>query len=181
MVSLLLAVIYLAFIGLGLPDSLLGSGWPIMHREFGLPISYMGVISMIISGGTILSSLMSERLTKRFGTPLLTAFSTFLTAAALFGFSTAHNFLSLCLWSIRRRCRCCSEQLRFCTLQLASYELASLLLGSWSYNKSIYYELCLIAFKLEQWLQNRFIPTNSYSNHTYSYTSAVEYPEKSEL
>lgn len=100
MVSLLLAVIYLAFIGLGLPDSLLGSGWPIMHREFGLPISYMGVISMIISGGTILSSLMSERLTKRFGTPLLTAFSTFLTAAALFGFSTAHNFLSLCLWSI---------------------------------------------------------------------------------
>lgn len=100
MASFLLAVIYLAFISLGLPDSLLGSAWPVMRQEFGLPISYMGLVSMIISGGTILSSLMSERLTKRLGTRTVTVISVFLTAAALFGFSTAKSFLPLCLWSV---------------------------------------------------------------------------------
>ena len=67
----LLALIYLAFISLGLPDSLLGSAWPLMHLEMGVPISYMGIITMLISGGTIVSSLMSDRLTRKFGTKIL--------------------------------------------------------------------------------------------------------------
>ena len=65
MYTLLLAVIYLAFISLGLPDSLLGSAWPTIRVDFGVPLSYMGFVSMIISGGTIISGLMSERLTKK--------------------------------------------------------------------------------------------------------------------
>ena len=85
MYSLLLAVIYLAFISLGLPDSLLGAGWPAMQQVFGVPLSSVGIVSMIISGGTILSSLLSERMVKRFGTGKVTATSVFLTAAALFG------------------------------------------------------------------------------------------------
>lgn len=100
MPHLLLAVIYLAFISLGLPDSLLGSAWPIMHQSFDVPVSHMGIVSMIISGGTILSSLMSERLTKRFSTRYVTAASVFLTAVSLFGFSTAFEFWHLCLWGI---------------------------------------------------------------------------------
>ena len=64
MTQLLLAIIYLAFISLGLPDSLLGSAWPTMYQQFGVPISYAGIISMIISAGTIVSSLQSDRLTK---------------------------------------------------------------------------------------------------------------------
>ena len=97
MYSLLLAVIYLAFISLGLPDSLLGSGWPVMQQAFDVPISYVGLVSMIISGGTICSSLLSERLTKKLGTRIVTAFSVFLTAAALFGFSAANTFWMLCI------------------------------------------------------------------------------------
>ena len=100
MYLLLLALIYLAFISLGLPDSLLGSGWPAMQETLGVPISYMGFISMIISGGTICSSLLSERVTKRFGTKYVTVFSVFLTAVSLFGFSTASRFWMLCLWAI---------------------------------------------------------------------------------
>lgn len=100
MYLLLLSVIYLAFISLGLPDSLLGSAWPAMQQNFDVPVSYMGIVSMIISGGTILSSLMSERLTKRFSTRAVTAASVFLTAAALFGFSTVTEFWQLCLWGI---------------------------------------------------------------------------------
>ena len=100
MYSLLLAVIYLAFISLGLPDSLLGSGWPVMQQAFDVPISYVGLVSMIISGGTICSSLLSERLTKKLGTGIVTAFSVFLTAAALFGFSAANTFWMLCIWAV---------------------------------------------------------------------------------
>lgn len=100
MYLLLLAVIYLAFISLGLPDSLLGAAWPTMRVAFDVPLSYMGMISMIISGGTIVSGLMSERLTKRFGTRGVTTASVLLTAAALFGFSTVTEFWQLCLWGI---------------------------------------------------------------------------------
>ncbi|MGN0483084.1 MAG: MFS transporter [Lachnospiraceae bacterium] len=100
MYLLLLAVIYLAFISLGLPDSLLGSAWPTIRSEFTVPLSYMGLISMIISGGTILSGLMSERLTKRFETRAVTTVSVFLTAAAMFGFSTTTEFYQMCLWGI---------------------------------------------------------------------------------
>ncbi len=100
MYILLLTVIYIAFISLGLPDSLLGSAWPTIHAEFNVPLSYMGMVSMIISGGTIISGLMSERLTKKFGTAAVTIVSVFLTAAAMFGFSTAARFYQLCLWGI---------------------------------------------------------------------------------
>lgn len=100
MYTLLLAVIYLAFISLGLPDSLLGSAWPTIRVDFGVPLSYMGFVSMIISGGTIISGLMSERLTKKFGTRGVTLVSVLLTAAALFGFSTAESFWKLCIWGV---------------------------------------------------------------------------------
>lgn len=100
MYLLLLALIYLAFISLGLPDSLLGAGWPTMQGAFAVPVSYMGIISMIISGGTICSSLMSERFTYKFGAKIVTVISVFLTAIALFGFSTATQFWMLCLWGI---------------------------------------------------------------------------------
>lgn len=100
MYILLLSLIYLAFISLGLPDSLLGAAWPAMRDSFQVPISYMGIVSMIISGGTIVSSLNSERLTKKYTTKYVTVCSVFLTAVALFGFSTAEHFWVLCLWAI---------------------------------------------------------------------------------
>ena len=100
MYLLLLSVIYLAFIGLGLPDSLLGSAWPTIRVEFEVPLSYMGMVSMIISGGTIFSGLMSERITKKFGTRAVTTVSTLLTAVALLGFSTTTDFYQMCLWAI---------------------------------------------------------------------------------
>lgn len=100
MYLLLLAVIYLAFISLGLPDSLLGASWPTIRTEFDVPLSYMGFISMIISGGTIISGLMSERLTKKFGTRAVTIVSVFLTAIALLGFSLSTEFYQMCLWGI---------------------------------------------------------------------------------
>ena len=100
MFHLLLAIIYLAFISLGLPDSLLGSAWPSMYQEFQVPVSYAGVISMIIAAGTIVSSLLSDRLTKKFGTGKVTTVSVAMTAAALFGFSMSHSFWALCLWAV---------------------------------------------------------------------------------
>ena len=100
MYILLLILIYIAFISLGLPDSLLGSGWPAMHIELKVPVSYMGIISMIISGGTIVSSLFSDRLTRKLGTRIVTVISVFLTAIALFGFSLSNQFWMLVLFAI---------------------------------------------------------------------------------
>ena len=100
MIQILLAVIYLAFISLGLPDSLLGSAWPSMYPEFGVPVSWAGVVSMIIAAGTIVSSLQSDRLTRRLGTGKVTAFSVAVTAVALFGFSFSKSFWMLCLWVV---------------------------------------------------------------------------------
>ncbi len=100
MYTLLLLLIYLAFISLGLPDSLLGSAWPVIHQELQVPLSYAGAVTMIISFGTICSSLMSERLTKKFGVNIVTVCSVLLTAIALYGFSTASAFWMLCLWGI---------------------------------------------------------------------------------
>lgn len=96
----LLAIIYLSFISLGLPDALLGAAWPNMYPEFQVPVSYAGMISMIIAFGTIISSLQSDRLTKRFGTGKVTAVSVGITALALWGFSISHSFILLCLWAI---------------------------------------------------------------------------------
>lgn len=100
MFQILLIIIYLSFISLGLPDSLLGSAWPMMYREFSVPVSYVGIISMIIAIGTVVSSLQSDKLTKRFGTGVITVYSVAMTAIALFGFSISHSYLELCLWAI---------------------------------------------------------------------------------
>ncbi len=100
MVSLLLAIIYLAFISLGLPDSLLGAAWPTMYAELNVPVSFAGIISMIISIGTVISSLFCAAITKHLGSGKITVISTALTAAALLGFSFSGQFWALCLWSI---------------------------------------------------------------------------------
>ena len=100
MSGLLLALIYISFISLGLPDSLLGSAWPVLHAEIQVPVSYAGIISMIISAGTIISSLLSDRMLHKFGTGKITAFSTFLTAIALLGFSISNQYWMLVLWAI---------------------------------------------------------------------------------
>ena len=100
MYTLLLLLIYLAFISLGLPDSLLGSAWPVIHEAVQVPLSYAGVVSMIISAGTICSSLLSERLTRRCGVHVVTVISVMLTAVALYGFSMANAFWMLCVWAI---------------------------------------------------------------------------------
>ena len=96
----LLAIIYLSFISLGLPDALLGAAWPNMYPQFQVPVSYAGIISMIIAFGTIISSLQSDRLTRKFGTGKVTAVSVGITAFALWGFSISHSFILLCLWAI---------------------------------------------------------------------------------
>lgn len=100
MYSLLLAIIYVAFVSLGLPDSLIGAGWPVMQQDLGVPVAFAGIVTMIIAGGTIVSSLASERVTRRFGVGLVTAVSVGMTAAALVGFSVSDQFWMLCLWAI---------------------------------------------------------------------------------
>lgn len=98
--SFLLGIVYLSFISLGLPDALLGAAWPNMYQEFQVPVSYAGAISMIIAFGTIISSLQSDRFTRKFGTGMVTAVSVGITAFALWGFSISHSFILLCLWAI---------------------------------------------------------------------------------
>lgn len=100
MTHLLLLIIYISFISLGLPDSLLGSAWPSMYPLFSVPVSYVGIISMIITASTIISSLQSDRLTKKFGPGRITVVSVAMTAAALLGFSFSHSFWLLCLLAI---------------------------------------------------------------------------------
>ena len=100
MFQMLLVIIYIAFISLGLPDSLLGSAWPTMYTQMGVPVSYAGVISMIIAVGTVISSLLSDRLTRTLGTGKVTAVSVAMTAVSLFGFSFSSSFISLCLWAV---------------------------------------------------------------------------------
>lgn len=100
MVSLLIAIIYAAFISLGLPDILLGAAWPVMVHELNVPLSYGGLLFMIISCGTILSSLFSDKITRRLGAGLVTAVSVAMTAVALLGFSLSQNYTQLCLLAI---------------------------------------------------------------------------------
>ena len=100
MVHLLLAIIYLSFISLGLPDALLGAAWPIMCNEFTVPVSYAGGISLIIAIGTVVSSLQSDRMTKWLGSGKVTAFSVATTAVAILGFSISREYWQLCLWAI---------------------------------------------------------------------------------
>ena len=100
MVNLLLAVIYIAFISLGLPDGLLGAAWPSMYESIGADVSYAGAISMLIALGTIISSLMSDRLTRRFGTAKVTAASVGITAVMLLLFSVSNSYWMLVLFAL---------------------------------------------------------------------------------
>lgn len=97
---ILLLIIYLAFISLGLPDALLGSAWPAMFGDLKVPVSYAGIISMIVAAGTVISSLFSGSLIQKFGEAKVTTFSVFLTAIALMGFAYSHQFIFLCLLAI---------------------------------------------------------------------------------
>jgi len=97
---LLLIIIYLSFISLGLPDSLLGSAWPSMYNLLNVPLHYAGIISMIIASGTVISSVFSAKIIKRFGTGLVTAVSVLMTAVALAGFSFSKSFYFLCLFAV---------------------------------------------------------------------------------
>lgn len=103
MISLLLVIIYLAFISLGLPDSLLGAAWPVMRVELDLPVSYAGIITMIISGEMILPSLASYRITKKFGTQVLLSIGVPMTAGEMFGFSVSNHMLLLCIFAVPYR------------------------------------------------------------------------------
>ena len=100
MYTLLISIIYLAFISLGLPDSLLGSAWPIMHQEIDVSISFMGIISMVVSISTIISSLLSHKLTNKFGTKWVTTISIFVSAISLLGFSYSKNIWMILLFAI---------------------------------------------------------------------------------
>ena len=100
MATLLVIIIFVTYIGLGIPDSLFGTAWPAIYTEFDLPISYSNFVTGLMYTGTIISSLLSARLTKKLGTPLVVALSTFLTAVAIFGFSFSKNMFMLCLCTI---------------------------------------------------------------------------------
>lgn len=100
MATLLLLTIYVAYIGLGVPDSLFGTAWPAIYEELGLPLSAANVVTLLISGGTIVSSLLSARLINRFGTGIVTAVSTTITAIALLGFSLSGSLFFLCLCAV---------------------------------------------------------------------------------
>ncbi len=100
MATLLVIIIFVTYVGLGIPDSLFGTAWPAIYTEFNLPISYSNFVTGLMYVGTIISSLMSARLTKKLGTPLVVALSTGLTAIAIFGFSISENILMLCLFSL---------------------------------------------------------------------------------
>ncbi|HEX2981857.1 MAG TPA: MFS transporter, partial [Anaerolineaceae bacterium] len=100
MATFFLILIYFAFISLGLPDSLLGVTWPIMQPGFQVPFSFAGIASMVISGGTIVSSLLSGRVIHRFGTGQVTLVSVMMTAVALLGFSLAPSFAWVVLLAV---------------------------------------------------------------------------------
>ncbi len=100
MIHILLAVIYIAFVSLGLPDALLGAAWPVIYREFSVPVSWMGPVSLIISASTVVSSLLSDRINRRIGTGRVTALSVFMTALSLLGFSFCRSYWQLCVLAV---------------------------------------------------------------------------------
>ena len=100
MIHLLLIIIYISFISLGLPDGLLGAGWPTMYPQLQVPVSYSGIIFFIICVGTVVSSLLSDRTIRRLGTGKMTTISASMTAIALLGFAFSNAFWQLCVWAI---------------------------------------------------------------------------------
>lgn len=179
MYGFLLALIYIAFISLGLPDSLLGSGWPVMHEEFNVPISFMGIVSMVISGGTIVSSLLSDRLTKKLGTPRRDRrqrVSHRDRTSRLFLFRSvldAHRLFR----SVRvggGRNRRCVKQLRRTALQVQTHELAALFLGGRDDRQPVYHGICPDKFYLAQRLSHRRIDTVGDRNPSRRYFARLE-------
>lgn len=100
MLSILLVLIYLAFVSMGLPDGLLGAGWPTMHQALEVPVSYAGLITILITSSTVISGFFSDHLIRRFGTGKVTAVCTLLTALALLGFGASTRFWHLCVLAI---------------------------------------------------------------------------------
>ena len=100
MATILILLIYLCFVSMGLPDSLLGSAWPAIYQGMNVPVSAMGIVTILMSSGTVISSFLSDRLVRKFGTGLVTVVSTLLVAVSLFGFSFARSLLALCLWAL---------------------------------------------------------------------------------
>lgn len=180
MVSLLLAIIYLAFISLGLPDSLLGSAWPVMRAELSLPVSYSGIITMIISGGTIVSSLLSDRMTKKLGTGFVTSVSSASDrrgAFRVFRLTEYADAVPVChsLRIGRRRCRCRAEQLRRAQFLIPPHELAPLLLGRGCGGKPVYNEFCPhLRRRLEKRLPVRICYTVRHNRRHLPQPSALE-------
>ncbi|MDU5109388.1 MAG: MFS transporter [Clostridium sp.] len=100
MIRVLLIIIYIAFISLGLPDAIMGSAWPMIHKDLNVPISYAGIATMIVSGGTIISSFFSEKVIRKFGTGKVTTFSVLLTATGLLGIYISPSFIWICLMGV---------------------------------------------------------------------------------
>ena len=100
MLTVLLVIIYIAFISLGLPDAILGSAWTMIYEDLNVPISYAGLVTMIITGGTIISSFFSGKMIKKFGTWKVTTFSVFLTAMGLLGVYFTPSFIWICLLAV---------------------------------------------------------------------------------
>ncbi|MDP4090756.1 MAG: MFS transporter, partial [Bacillota bacterium] len=100
MLTLLLVIIYVSFISLGLPDSILGSAWPLIHQSLNVPTSYAGIATMIVAGGTIISSFFSAKLIQRLGTGKIVAISVSMTAAGLLGISIVPSFLWICVLGV---------------------------------------------------------------------------------
>lgn len=100
MVTVLLLVIFVAYIGLGVPDSLIGAAWPAIYPDLNLPMSYVNFITIIIQGGTVISSFSSARVIKKLGTAKTALISTAMTAVSLLGFSLSKNLIWLCISAI---------------------------------------------------------------------------------
>ncbi len=100
MATFLLIIVYIAFIGLGIPDSLFGAAWPAIYNDFGVGVSYAGFVTVLVSGCTVISSLMSSKVINKFSTSVVTAVSTAMTAAALVGYSISPNLWSMCAFAI---------------------------------------------------------------------------------
>ena len=100
MATALLIIIYIAFIGLGIPDSLFGTAWPAIYSDFGLPFSFGSFVTVIVSCGTVISSIISSKVIAKLGTNKVSAYSTLLTAIALLGYSFAPNLWVMCFLSV---------------------------------------------------------------------------------
>ncbi|OMF31006.1 sugar MFS transporter [Paenibacillus sp. FSL H8-0259] len=100
MATVFLIIIYMAFISLGLPDSMLGAAWPIMRLDYGAPVETAGLLSMIVVAGTIISSLASSAVLKRLGTGMVTFISVAVTALALLGFSYSSSVIWLAVLAL---------------------------------------------------------------------------------